>query len=304
MFGQCRIWRVNRVLVVGSSILDHVYRVPSLPKEGQSVIASSYQTFPGGKGSNQAIACAKMGAAVSFCGCLGADGAAGPLMGALAAAGVDTACLVRSESPCGSASIMVAEGGKNLIVVAVGSNADLTPQDVAAAMEMVAPDYVLCQLEVPMECVREAATAARFILNPAPAAPLPREVLAKCFALTPNETEAEALTGIYPRDADSCLRCATALRETGAENVVLTLGEHGAFWLGDQGPVVVPPHPVQAVDTTAAGDVFNGALVAGLAQGMDFRAALGFASRAAALSTTKPGASASVPSLDEVMALA
>ncbi|MBX3111167.1 MAG: ribokinase [Fimbriimonadaceae bacterium] len=293
---------MKTVLVVGSANLDHVYRVRQIPAPGMTVAATGYQTFPGGKGMNQAVACARSGAQVVFCGSVGDDDAGSALLQVLQESGVDVSHVVRSEVPTGNASILVADDGTNLITVAGGSNAALDTGHVEKTLAAVRPDAVLAQLETNMPCVEAASRHPMFILNPAPAAALPDRLLRRCFAVTPNETEAESLTGVAPVDEASTLRCGERLREQGAQNVVVTLGEKGSFWLGADGPAMVGTPRVSPVDTTAAGDVFNGALVAALMLGDDFAGALRYASQAAALSTTRMGAISSVPTRAEVEA--
>ncbi len=292
---------MKTVLVVGSANLDHVYRVKHIPTSGQTVAASGYQTFPGGKGMNQAVACARMGANVVFCGRLGDDDAGAALLEVMRSAGVDVSRVQRGVGEAtGNASILVADDGSNLITVAGGSNAALDPGHVEATMAEVRPDVVLAQLETNLASVEAASQHPMFFLNPAPAAPLPPSLLARCFAITPNETEAQALTGLLPVDVESCRLCASKLKDAGAGNIIITLGDKGSFWRGSGDGEMVSTPKVEAVDTTAAGDVYNGALVAALVQGEDFKGALNFASKAAALSTTRMGAISSIPTLDEV----
>lgn len=292
---------MKTVLVVGSANLDHVYQVRQIPTAGQTVAATSYATHPGGKGMNQAVACARLGARVVFCGCLGADDVGDALVSVMVEAGIDVSHIQRSrEYPTGNASILVSEDGVNLITVAGGSNAALDPAHVTATMAAVQPDAVLVQLETNLASVEAASHHPMFFLNPAPAAALPTEILARCFALTPNETEAQALTGILPTDSSSCGACAEKLLAAGVRNVVLTLGAKGSFWASGSGASMIETPRVEAVDTTAAGDVYNGAMVAALMQGSDMAGALRFASHAAALSTTRMGAIPSIPTLSEV----
>lgn len=284
------------VAVVGSANLDMVFRVPHLPQPGQTLLGGSFSTHPGGKGANQACAIAKLNGQVSFVGCVGNDANGAALKQALLTAGVGTEFLqVRDEFASGTAVILVDEDGRNQIVVAAGANEQVTPVHVRNALQSSDPSVVLCQLEIPLAAVVEASRFGQFILNPAPACELPDSILASTFVLTPNETEAESLTGIEPVDSASTEAAARALLGRGVANVVITLGGRGCYWASAFGSRHFPACPVQAVDTTAAGDAFSGALAHFIAQGSDLTQAIEKASRVAALATTKHGAMESMP---------
>ena len=294
-----------RLLIVGSANIDLVFSCEHLPSAGETLLVKSFAVHPGGKGANQAVAAAKLGAGVSFLGCVGEDSYGALLRTSLESVDVDCSYLQLSKGTnSGLASICVDASGANSIVVAPGANGCLTPTLVGNAIEVLRPDVVLAQLEIPMNCVEACSSAERFILNPAPARQLPRDLLSRCYAITPNETEAEMLTGIYPRSGDDCLRAATALLESGVQHVVITLGERGCFWASADGSMHLEAPSVEVVDTTAAGDAFNGALAMCLASGKSMQASLQVANWVGALSTTRAGAQDSMPNLAEVRKVA
>jgi ribokinase len=294
---------MGRVLVVGSANLDFVFRSPKLPVAGETVLGTGFCTLPGGKGANQAVAIGRLGGDVAFCGSVGTDTYGGELKRSLSNAGVDLRFVREVDGPTGAAAVLVDDSGENQIVVSPGANARVDREQVAVAMAAYEPSIVLAQLEVPMEAVAEASKAPRFILNPAPAAPLGDELLGRCFALTPNESEAELLTGIRPEDEETCCAAADRLLAKGVRNVVITLGAQGCFWSTPNGYAFLSPPRVDVVDTTAAGDAFSGALSLFLAEGSEFFEALQLASRVAALSTTRAGAQSSMPTREEVRRL-
>lgn len=288
------------ILVVGSANADHVFRGPRLPLPGETVLGDSFAIFPGGKGANQAVAAGRLGADVSFVGSMGQDADGDMLLAGLQEAGVDTRFVWRRAEPTGAAGIFVDENGRNMIVAAPGANALVTAEEVETALRSAQPEWVLCQLEVPMPAMVAASTGPKFVLNPAPARAVPEEVLSRCFAIVPNETELEALTGIAPTDEASCRAGAAKLLEKGVENVIVTLGERGAQWVWNGGSRIYGAPSVKAIDTTAAGDVFCGALVSFLSFGRQMDEAIHWANRAAALSTTRLGAQSSAPTREEV----
>lgn len=292
------------ILVVGSANMDLVYRVPALPLPGQTLLASSYQTHPGGKGANQAVAAARLGADVQFCGALGSDGFGDSLFSSLSAAGVKLDTLVRTEDSTGNAAIFVADGGQNMILVAPNANAQVTAAQVESAAQQIHPVVTLAQCEIPVDAILAAAkTANRFILNPAPAIELPDAIFPLCWLVTPNETEAQALTGVLPEDEASCEAAATALMAKGCENVVITLGAKGCYVAQASERYFVAAETVQAIDATAAGDAFSGSLAHFIASGKSLEEAVRLAGKVAALSTTKSGAQPSMPTLSEFFAV-
>lgn len=292
----------SRVWVVGSAVLDHVYRVRVLPTHGQSVFAQGTARFLGGKGSNQAVAASRAGAKVTIVGCLGQDPAGDEFLAAYQAEGLDTAHVCRHPFlPTGSATVTVAQDGLNQIVVDVGANHGLTAQDLLRA-PVQEKDYVLCQLEVLDEVVRAASTRGRLILNSAPMRSFPKEVLRGLFALVPNESEASELVGYPVHDLDTAQKAAKDLLSLGAQNVLITLGRRGVYWLSPENEAHFPAPAVQSVDTTGAGDVFNGSFAARLSLGDTVPQAAQYAVVAASLSVTRPGAIASIPTHDETLA--
>lgn len=293
------------VLVVGSANMDLVVRTPHFAQPGQTVLGSDFSTFPGGKGANQAVAVGKLGGRVHFVGKVGGDTFGQELLRSLMACGVNTGLTTLDPNlSTGVALITVEESGQNSIIVAPGANGALTPEDVAIALEEEFPAVLLVQLEVPMETVRAAVLGAVagtvVILNPAPARAIPTDILARVDYLTPNESEAEVLTGIRPTDEESAHAAAQALRSMGARNVIVTMGEAGAYLLTEEGGRMFSTFPVLPVDTTAAGDAFNGAFARFLSWNYPPDRAIYLANAVGALTTTKMGAQISMPTLREV----
>jgi ribokinase len=294
------------VTVVGSLNEDVVVTVDRLPGRGETVIGSAVAVLPGGKGANQAAAAGLLGTGVHMVGRVGDDPAAGRQLAALADARVNVGRVQRTVGvPTGTATIPVeAGGGENLIVVVPGANAELTPADVDVESVHRA-GVLLLQLETPLATVQAAAAATRgtVVLNPAPAQPLPAELLATVDVLVPNEHELRRLAGAPAGDSAPADLVALA-RGLAARSVVVTLGERGALVVPGDGPVLLQaPPPVRAVDTTGAGDCFCGALSSALDRGDPLPAAVRYAVTAAALSTTGPGARGALPDDDAVRAL-
>ncbi len=297
-----------RITVLGSYNTDLTTFTPRMPQPGETILGSGFKTGPGGKGSNQAVAAARVGAWVSFVGRIGQDMFGEMALRTWKEAGVDTACVRQSsEQATGVATILVDSHGENMIVVASGANFAVSPADVEAAADAIANSkVVLTQLETPLPAVRRLLELGRAqgvltILNPAPGQPLDRDLLALCDIITPNQTEAEIITGVPSTDAESAAR---ALREHGARTVVMTLGGEGVLLYDDQGPRRFAAFKVdRVVDTTGAGDAFNGALAVALAEGRSMPDAIRFASATGAISVTRPGATESMPTRAEVDAL-
>lgn len=293
---------MGKLLVVGSANFDLVYRVGKLPVPGQTLLAESFETHAGGKGANQAVAAGKLGCDVHFCGCVGKDGHGDVLIESLRNAGVNVDHVRRAGSATGNAAIFVGEDGANMILVAPNANSEVSAEQVREAVRDLNPKVVLAQLEIPPSAVEAAASVSeRFVLNPAPARAMPDSLLSNCFAITPNESETFALTGIEPTDESSCCAAADRLLGKGVLNVVITLGSRGCFWKSASGSLVLAPPEVEPVDTTAAGDAFSGALALGIAEGLGWPEALARANAVAALSTTKRGAQPSMPTKEEVL---
>jgi len=295
------------IVVVGSANTDLIARCERLPGPGETLLGGEFSRASGGKGANQAVAAALLGGRVRFVARLGRDALGARLLRELRGRGVDVSKVTKDRIlPSGVALILVGSGGENSIVVASGANGALSVADVRAAAGAIKRAGVLVlQLETPLESVLEAARLARaagvtVILNPAPARELPHELLRCVDLLTPNEHEASLLTGLRITGAVSAAKAARRLRELGVGTVVVTLGAKGVYVSSPGLEGAIPGFKVKAVDSTAAGDVFNGALAACLARGEGLRDALRFSQAAAAISVTRPGAQPSIPSLAEV----
>lgn len=284
--------------------MDLVFETARMPVPGETLLGGRFATHAGGKGANQAVAIGRLGGAVAFCGRVGTDGFGEDLWTSLRSASVDVEFLTAGERATGTAGIFVDGDGRNMIVVAPGANGEVTPEDVRRAIARTGPSVVLAQLEVPLDAVDAASEAARFVLNPAPVRDLPDGLLERCYALTPNESELQSLTGIDPTDDDACRRAAGMLLDRGVENVVVTLEERGSYWLSSAGEGRFPAPAVRAIDTTAAGDAFNGALALFLAEGWELANAIPLANCVGALATTKRGAQDAMPSREDLKALA
>jgi ribokinase len=295
------------VVVVGSLNMDLVARAPRIPVPGETLMGASFATIPGGKGANQAVAAARLGARTAMLGCTGDDAFGAELRAVLERDGIDIAAVrtVKGASS-GVALIVVDEAGRNGIVVVPGANARLAPEDVDGHEALLAGARIVAlQLETPLATVEHAAARARalgkvVVLNPAPAQPLSDGLLASADYLVPNEVEAGMLAGLA---VDSPARAAEAgrrLRARGARCVLVTLGARGVVVVSSEGAEHFPAPRVEAVDSTAAGDTFIGGLCAALVAGRPLRDAVGFAQAAAALSVTRRGAQPSIPRANEV----
>jgi ribokinase len=296
-----------KLIVLGSVNADHVLQVDRFPRPGETVLGHGYQVLPGGKGANQAVAAARLGADIGFIACVGDDDFGKRMITAFEEDGMDTRAVMAVEGmPTGIALIQVAANGENSIAISAEANGCLTVEALAPHIKFLhGGDTLLMQLESPMETLELAALEARsaglqVILNPAPAQPLSDALLANLTMITPNETEAEMLTGVKVETEADALEAAKALHGKGVATVIITLGSKGAFYSGTDGCRMVPGFKVAAKDTTAAGDTFNGALVAALQAGKNIDQAIVFGHAAAALSVTRLGAQPSIPDLDEV----
>ncbi|MHB9856886.1 ribokinase [Streptomyces sp. YIM S03343] len=295
------------LLVVGSANADLVIGVERRPAAGETVLGSDLAVHPGGKGANQAVAAARLGARTALLARVGDDAHGRLLLDSQRAAGVDTVGVLVGGAPTGVALITVDPSGDNSIVVSPGANGRLTPEDIRAAAGLFhASRVVSAQLEIPLETVvevvRSLAPGSRFVLNPSPPRPLPAEILAACDPLIVNEHEAkvilgETCTGEEPKD------WARMLLATGPKSVVVTLGSQGALVASSSGAERVPSVKVEAVDTTGAGDSFTAALAWKLGAGATLAEAAAYAARVGAAAVTKQGAQESFPTADEVAAL-
>lgn len=295
------------IAVVGSSNMDLVVKSKRIPAVGETILGGDFIMAPGGKGANQAVSAAKLGAQVFFIAKLGDDIFGSQSLNNFKKEGVNTKYVLQTrEAPSGVALIMVDEEGNNLIVVAPGANQRLSPQDVKEAESDIASSGALvAQLEVPIETIEFAAGLANkckvpFILDPAPAQKLSPQLLKMVDVLTPNETEAQLLTGVEVTDDDSARRAAENLLQCGVKAVILTMGAKGFLLAANDRIEFVTARKVKAADATAAGDAFTGSLAFGLAKGQTLSDAALFANNVAALSVTKMGAQPSMPTLQEV----
>ncbi|MGA2616668.1 MAG: ribokinase [Thermoguttaceae bacterium] len=296
-----------RIVVIGSVNTDMVVKGRRLPAPGETVTGGRFFLAPGGKGANQAVAAARLGARVTLVAKVGRDMFGDQAVANFQQEGIDTDAILRDpQQPTGVALILVDDQGENLIAVASGANHALTPQEIEQLAGLIGgADLVMLQLEVPIDAVAAAARLAAaagvpVVLNPAPAAPLPDALLPHVTYLTPNESEAQQLTGIRVQDESSARQAAERLLAAGAAHVVITLGAKGAL-LADAGRVLLVPSPtVEALDTTAAGDAFCGGLAWALGQGLPLPQAVRQACLVGALSVTRLGAQPSLPTRDEL----
>ena len=296
-----------KVVVVGSLNMDLVTRASRLPRAGETLVGQTFTTVPGGKGANQAVASARLGADVAMIGCVGTDAYGIQLRDALQVEGIDCQAVSSVDGSSGVALIVVDDSSQNAIVIVAGANGELTPASLQAFDAVLqAADVVVCQLEVPMDTVgftlkRGRELGKTVILNPAPAsAPLPAEWYASIDYLIPNESEATALSGVTVDSLDSAKLAAAHLIKAGAGKVIITLGAQGALFSDGQAFEHLLAPKVNAVDTTAAGDTFVGGFAAALASGKSEAEAIRFGQVAAALSVTRAGAQPSIPTLHDV----
>jgi ribokinase len=295
------------ILVIGSATIDLTMKVERIPHPGETVLGGSFSTAPGGKGANQAVAAARFGANVVFVGCLGDDSYGREALENYRREGIEASHvrLVR-DAATAVATITVDATGQNAITVAPGANFAMRVEDVERAASLIdRADMVVLQLEIPMECVVRAVELAhergkKILLNPAPAHSLDASLLKKVSFITPNEQETQMLTGSRVQTLEEVRTAAANLRARGATNVILTLGERGAFISTDETEEMIPSPRVRALDATAAGDVFNGVLAVMISEGRSLVDSVRWANAAAALSVTKMGAQPSIPTREEV----
>jgi ribokinase len=299
----------GKIVVVGSLNMDLVACAPRIPVVGETITGHTYFDEPGGKGANQAYAVGKLGGKIAMLGRVGSDDFGRRMRENLEQVGCDVSGIeVLNGLQSGIALIFVADDGHNTIIIVPGANDRLSPEDIQAAKGSLAGSaLVLLQLENPLPTVIAAARAgraagARVVLDPAPARPLPDELFGLVDIMTPNETEAAILAGLQPSrlDAKQAAEIARKLRAKGTKTVIVKLGDQGCLLVEDGEPQIFPAPKVKAVDTTAAGDVFNGALAVALAEGADLPKACQFANACAALSVSRMGTQAATPSREEV----
>jgi ribokinase len=290
------------IYVIGSSNTDMVIRTQKLPMPGETVMGTDFIINPGGKGANQAVAAARLGNQITFIAKVGNDLFGRQALEHFQRERIDTSFVsIDSEHPSGVALIGVDAQGENSIMVAPGSNAHLDVESVGQALNTVqSGSIILLQLEIPMETVAFAikkanSTGCKVILNPAPANIIDPELLRYVHVITPNESEAEILTGVRVTDIDTAARASQKLHDLGVANIVITLGSKGAFLSVDSTQKLIPTPVVTPVDTTAAGDCFNGALAIALSEGLVLEKAVRFACVAASISVTRMGAQSSMP---------
>ena len=297
----------KNIVVVGSSNTDMIIKMPRIPKPGETIIGGEFSTAPGGKGANQAVSAARAGGQVFFVARVGDDMFGEQAVEGFIQDGVDIENIIRDKNaPSGVALIFVDKDGENSIAVASGANANLSPADIYAAEDVISSSSVLLmQLEIPIETVETAVEIAggyetQVILNPAPARAIGDNILKHISILTPNESEVELLTGIKVEDEQGAAQAADMLVKRGVETVIITLGSGGAYVASSDFKGIIPGFSVEAEDTTAAGDVFNGVLAVLLAEGKSLPDAVRFSNAAAALSVTRLGAQPSAPKRKEI----
>ncbi len=298
---------MSRIIVIGSSNTDMVIKSKKLPAPGETILGGTFLMNPGGKGANQAVAAARLGGNVTFVTKIGNDMFGSESKELFNRENIDTRHIINDPvNPSGVALIIVDENGENSIVVAPGSNSALTAYDInEEVFDTGSADIFLMQLEIPPGTVEYVAQKAfsnnsMVILNPAPARYLSDDLLSCVSIITPNETEAELLTGIKVTDTGSAAEAALEFHNKGVKNVVITMGASGAFLSTGKDSKMISVVPAKALDTTAAGDVFNGALAVALSEGKEMEEAVVFANKASAISVTRMGAQASAPYRNEI----
>lgn len=298
---------MNKIFVVGSANTDMVVKAPKLPLPGETLLGGTFFMNAGGKGANQAVASARLGGDVTLVTKVGNDIFGKQTINGLKKENINVDFVfVDDIAPSGTALIMVNDEGENCIVVAPGANANLLPADIETVNNINEAAIILMQLEIPMATIEAVAKNAKangqkVIINPAPAQLLDDELLNGLFLITPNETEATLLTGITVTDETTASQAAGVFLSKGVQNVIITLGKQGAYFQNKNLKLMIEAPVVQAMDTTAAGDTFSGALTVALTENMDWQQAVQFAVKAASISVTRMGAQSSVPYRKEII---
>lgn len=300
----------NKILVIGSANTDMVVKAAKLPLPGETVMGGKFFMNAGGKGANQAVAAARLGGNVTLVTKIGNDIFGKQTIEGLQKDNINTESIfIDEDEPSGTALIILNQEGENCIVVAPGANANLLPSDIEKVNGVFDAEIILMQLEIPIETIAFVAKNAKensqkVIINPAPAQKLDDELLNGLFLVTPNETEATLLTGITVIDEETASQAAKVFLDKGVENVIITLGKEGAYFENATLKLKIPAPIVKALDTTAAGDTFSGALTVAITEKMDWEQTINFAIKAASISVTRLGAQASVPYRNEIELMA
>ena len=297
---------MKNICVIGSLNMDLVVNVDTMPKPGQTIIGSNFKEVPGGKGANQAVAMARLNGNVSMIGKVGEDGFGQTLINSLKNDKVDTTYIQTSKGATGVALITVDKNAQNSIVVSPGANFEVKEDDIDNNIEAIKnSDIVVLQLETPLNTIKYALNKAKelnkyTILNPAPAVKLDDEIIKNVDLLTPNETELEIISGVRIETEEDIQKAAQIMIEKGVKELIVTLGSKGSLYINKEKSMFKKAYKVEAVDTTAAGDSYTGALAVALSQDKNIEDAMDFASKVGALSVLKEGAQSSLPTLEDV----
>ena len=297
---------MKNICVIGSLNMDLVVNVDTMPKPGQTIIVSNFKEVPGGKGANQAVAMARLNGNVSMIGKVGEDGFGQTLINSLKNDKVDTTYIQTSKGATGVALITVDKNAQNSIVVSPGANFEVKEDDIDNNIEAIKnSDIVVLQLETPLNTIKYALNKAKelnkyTILNPAPAVKLDDEIIKNVDLLTPNETELEIISGVSIETEEDIQKAAQIMIEKGVKELIVTLGSKGSLYINKEKSMFKKAYKVEAVDTTAAGDSYTGALAVALSQDKNIEDAMDFASKVGALSVLKEGAQSSLPTLEDV----
>lgn len=296
----------KKILVIGSSNTDMTIKSPRLPAPGETILGGTFVMGPGGKGANQAVAASRLGGDVTFICKVGRDMFGENAVKGYQKEGIDTSHTLYSDQASGTALILVDDSGENCIAVAPGANGDLSPADIDSVADVIKKaDYLILQLEIPVESVLRAAKIAHeagvyVILNPAPACKLPEDIFKYISLITPNQTESALMTGIEVKDEASRTKAIESFHKMGVKDVIVTLGSKGSLVCQGNDQIMVEALKVKAVDATAAGDTFCGAVCVALSEGKTLEEAARFATKASALTVQKMGAQSSIPYITDI----